>query len=704
MNRTLIIVITLVIVCSSVLLYNSSSKVRWRVDVLALKASGQIEELTWGETLRWMLPGSPVYLDRLAVNSNPNVSLNNRRHLTPRDVREGERLFRRNCASCHGGGGDGAGGPSLRGVGSVRSDWELYRTIQRGIPGTAMPANDLPDPQIWQIMSYLASIVDSSRFTEKPALSRPVLPSEIAEANEASSNWLTYNGNYQGWRYSALREINRDNVGSLALKWIHQSDTSYNKLESNPIVVDGVMYITEPPGRVLALDATTGELIWRFDRSIPDQMAICCGVVNRGVAILGELILVATIDAHLLALDSATGVLRWEVEVAEHEKGYSITAAPIAFANQVITGVAGGESGIRGFLDAYDVTTGERIWRRYTIPMPGEDGSDSWVDESWEIGGGATWMTGTYDASLNLLYWGTGHSVHNPEVPGSDELHGSSVLAIDASTGEIKWHFQMTPNDIHGFDAVQTPVLIEGVVDGQQRKLLISANRNGYYYVLDRMTGQYLVGVPFTKVTWASGLSDKGRPIIEPAAAPTSEGTLSWPASVGATNWWPPSYSPLADSLFVSVIEAPSIFYSQPDEYVPGENYVRVIGRYPHNQPVERLVKRIDSTTGQIRWQRRFEALVGAGTMGGLLTTRGNLVFGASNENLFALDVETGDQMWTVDTGGSIFAAPMTYSVGGKQYLTIAGGRALLTFALPESREGDERNLAPGSVSGYIRQ
>ena len=352
----------------------------------------------------------------------------------------------------------------------------------------------------------------------------------LLNAETEPGNWLTYSGAYKSNHYSKLDEISRETVGDLELKWVFQAGTT-DKLQSTPLVVDGVMYLTEGSNDVVALDARTGRAFWRYEHSLPERINLCCGHVNRGLAMSGDRLYQGTLDGRFLALDSKTGAVLWDRRLVDNTKGYSLTVAPLAVKNKIILGTAGGEYGIRGFIDAYDPETGERIWRFHTIPGPGEPGHETWENDAWKTGGGSAWITGSFDPELNLLYWGVGNPAPdwNPEVRPGDNLYTGSVVALDVDTGELKWHFQFTPHDEWDYDAVQIPVLVDREFRGRQRKLMLWGNRNAFYYVLDRETGEFLLGKAFTRQTWAKGLDEKGRPIKIPGMGPSKEGKAVYP-------------------------------------------------------------------------------------------------------------------------------------------------------------------------------
>lgn len=357
-------------------------------------------------------------------------------------------------------------------------------------------------------------------------------------------NWLTYSGDYRSTRYSTLDQITRTNVQHLKISWMYQIK-ALHKVETSPLVFDGIMYISEPPSDVTALDLRTGRPIWTYHRSLP-QVPVCCGEVNRGVAVLDDQLFIGTLDSHLVALDMKTGRVRWDVEVADYKTGNSITLAPLAVKDKIIVGIAGAEYGIRGFLDAYDAKTGKRDWRFWTVPGPGEPGNETWSGDSWQHGGAPTWLTGSYDAEANLLYWGTGNPGPNyaGDVRKGDNLYSDCLVALDADTGKLKWYFQFTPHDVNDIDANEIPVLVDTQFHGTPHKLVLFGNRNGFYYILDRLTGEFLLAKQFATQTWAKSMDDHGRPTPNLATVPSPQGATVYPDDDGATNWFSPSYSP----------------------------------------------------------------------------------------------------------------------------------------------------------------
>ena len=508
-----------------------------------------------------------------------------------------------------------------------------------------------------------------------------VTTQHLLDAAKSPNNWLMYSGDYRSHRHSGLKEMTPANAARMELKWVFQAKI-LEKFETTPLVVDGVMYLTVPPNDVYALDAGSGVKLWEYRRRTPAKVQACCGQVNRGLAILGDRLFMATVDAHVIALDRKTGRLLWDSEMIDYRAGYSATHAPLVVKDKVIAGVAGGEYGIRGFLDAYDVATGQRKWRFYTIPGPGEFGHESWTGDSWKIGGAPIWITGSYDPDLNLTYWGTGNPGPdwNGDVRKGDNLFSNSVVALDADSGQRKWHFQFTPHDEHDWDATQIVVLLDRSFRGRDRKLLITANRNGFYYVLNRATGEFLHGRPYVKQTWAEGLDDRGRPIRLPGTLPTQSGNHVYPQVAGGTNWMSPSYSPDTDLLYVPVREGGSIYFKGGADYKPGRRFQ---GGFFNNEQVMDdwygAVRALDPSTGNLKWEHKLLMPPWAG----VISTAGGLVFAGTEDGYFkALDARTGADLWHLNLGGRVIASPISFAAGGRQRIAIAAGSGLFVFGL----------------------
>ena len=519
----------------------------------------------------------------------------------------------------------------------------------------------------------------------------------IVNAAEEPENWLTYNGDYMSQRYSRLDQITPDNVTNLELKWILQNQV-FGAWQSNPIIVDGVMYVTERPNSVMAVDASTGRVFWKFRHTPSENSRVCCGANNRGVAVLDDRVFMGTLDARLIALDRINGQPLWNAEVADVNLAYSVTMAPLVVKDKIIVGVGGGEYGIRGYVAAFDAETGEQAWKTYTIPGPGEPGHDSWEGDDWEHGGASVWITGSFDPELNLTYWGVGNpgpDWNAGQRPG-DNLFSDSVIALDADTGELEWYFQFTPNDGYDYDSVQVPVLADIVWRGEPKKVMMWANRNGYFYVLDRVTGLFLEGKPFVTVNWSSGLDENGRPI----PTPQPEGMPTYPGNQGGTNWYPPSYSPRTGLFYFSAWENyATIYRAEESEYVPGQAFLGGgfsvlapspdaptigIGRTnPINNWTDEVgyasLKAMDPQTGEAVWSyNQYDV-----SDSGMLTTATDLLFTGGREGYFhAIDARSGDLIWNVNLGGQIVMAPVTYMVDGIQYVSVISGNGLSTFAL----------------------
>jgi alcohol dehydrogenase (cytochrome c) len=506
----------------------------------------------------------------------------------------------------------------------------------------------------------------------------------LRDADRTPADWLTYSGNYQGHRHSRLKEIDTRNVAQLRPAWVYQS-REVGKIETSPLVVDGILYFTEKPHIVTAVDGRTGRPLWTQRRPAATGVPSCCGPVNRGLAVLDDSLFVGTLDAHLLALDLQTGKVRWEVTVADPKAGYSITAAPLALDDRVVIGVAGGEYGARGFIDAYDAATGARRWRFWTVPGPGEPGHETWSGDSWKTGGAPTWVTGVYDPALDLVYWGAGNPAPNYDGDGraGDNLYSNCLLALDGRTGQRRWSFQFTPHDLHDWDASQVPILFDAAVDGKPRKLVAQVNRNAFYYVLDRESGAFVRGVPYARQSWAEGLDPHGRPIVKPGTAPSPEGTLVYPGLAGGTNWYSPSYDPARGLVFAQVHEDyAQLFFKLPQPPSAGTLFMGGATRDTQDEHYG-VVKALEATTGKVRWETRQHSPPSAG----VLSTAGGLVFTGNREGwFFALDAGTGRVLWRFQTGGVVWANPIAFQVDGRQHVAIAAGQSIFAFALPPPR------------------
>jgi alcohol dehydrogenase (cytochrome c) len=516
-------------------------------------------------------------------------------------------------------------------------------------------------------------------------------------SNPKPGTWPTYHGNENGNRFSPLNQINTNNVARLAPAWIFPIGAPRGEgppkrgvgrwvgLEGTPIVVDGVAYVTSV-NEAWALDARSGREIWHYSRPRSQGLAgDAASGLNRGVAVLGDRVFMVSDNAHLFALHRFTGQLIWDVEMADSAQNYGSTSAPLVVNDLVIAGVSGGDEGIRGFLDAYKVSTGEHVWRFWTIPAPGEPGSETWVGKDFEHGCASTWLTGTYDPGSGLLYWPTGNPCpdYNGDERKGDNLYSSSILALDAKTGKLRWYYQPTPHDLHDWDATQTPMLLDAEFHGSARKLLVQASRNGFFYVLDRLTGKVLLAEPFIRnLTWAKGIGPDGRPIPIPGDAPTAEGVRVCPSVLGAANWPSTAFSPGTGLFYVIASEWCNIYTRSDDQWKAGQSF---FGGGSHRSPTDpggQFLRAIDLQTGKIAWDL---PLLGEGsTTSGVLTTAGGVVFYGDNNGAFVgVEAKTGKPLWHFNTGQPWKASPMTYMLGGKQYIGVAAGSNIMTFRLP---------------------
>ena len=561
-----------------------------------------------------------------------------------------------------------------------------------------------------------ASLVLVAAASLRLGAQAPVTYERLRNAAKEPHNYLTYGGDYSSSRYSTLSQITPENVKNLNLAWVYQASVT-GSWQPTPLVVDGIMYLTQRPNDIIAMDATTGRVFWIY-RYSNESIIACCGSNNRGVAILGELLYMGTLDGHLVAIDAKSGRQVWKTRVANNKEGYSITVAPLALKDRIVVGVGGGEYGIRGYITAHDAQTGKELWRFYTIPGPGEPGHETWEacppnpatycdPEAWKHGGASVWVTGSFDPDLNLTYWGIGNAGpdYNADQRPGDNLYTASVVALDADTGQLRWHYQFTPHDHYDYDSVQVPVLADITWQGAPVKAMLWANRNGNFYVFDRATGTFLLGKPFVKVNWMKGFEANGRPIQtrQPAGLPT------YPGIQGGTNWYSPSYSPRTKLMYVSTWESnahifdgtPVVYESgrdftgrnnqtfvptpgDPTRNIPGAPGLPNLRRGPINNWTSDagrgLVQAIDPITGDAKW--KFE-MVDVTDTGVFTTATDLLVTGGREGYLQAFDARTGTLLWKVNLGAQMLNNPITYAVNGKQYIAAAAGLSLFVFALP---------------------
>ena len=496
------------------------------------------------------------------------------------------------------------------------------------------------------------------------------------------SRWLTHSGDYASTRHSPLTQITPENVARLTPLWTFETGLGFGrqaKFEATPIAIDGTLYVTGLGNHAWAIDGRTGARIWHYERKLPPDTRICCGMVNRGFAVFGDRLFMTTLDAHVMAFDRKTGTPIWDVPMIDYELGYSSTAAPLVVKDKLIVGMAGGDLATRGFLDAYSLETGKRIWRFNTIPAPGEPGGDTWPAGHYERGGGGTWVTGSYDPELNLLYWGVGNP--NPDFYGGirngDNLYTASVVALDADTGRLRWHFQYTPHDEHDWDSNQIQVLADLTIGGRARKTLITANRNGFLYVLDRTNGAFIQARPYVTTTWAKEVDAKGRPIELPNQRPTPEGTRTCPDLAGGSSFTSPSFDPVRRLFFVSARETCQMYASvSPGKYELGD---LMIGGSTFDRGGTGALRAIDPVT----LERKWEVPYGGPSYSGVLSTASGLVFAGDHAStLMAVKADTGETLWRHRLPGAFWGAPSTVMVDGRQLLLMPAGQTLTAFAL----------------------
>jgi len=548
--------------------------------------------------------------------------------------------------------------------------------------GSLMPAVSGDSPEYPNLLAYLSRL---TRGTIRAfGATQPELPGAVTFAQIADpkpGDWPTYHGVLTGNRHSALNQINTSNAGNLAARWSFAIGGS-RRLENTPIVVDGVMYVTAV-NEAHALDARTGREIWQFSRPRSKGLSgDAAGGINRGVAILGDRVFMVTDNAHLLALHRLSGSLLWEVEMADSRQNYGSTSAPLVVKDLVISGTSGGDEGIRGFVAAYKASSGERVWRFWAAPAPGEPLAETWKGKAIEHPCAAAWLTGTYDSETNLLFWTTGNPCpdYNGDERAGDNLYSDSVVALEPETGKLRWYFQYTPHDLHDWDSTQTAMV---VFQGEPRKLLLHANRNGYLYILDRTNGEFLRATRFVdKLTWAKGVDANGRPIPNPDAVPTPQGVKACPAVDGATNWFSNAYNPATGLFYLMALEKCNIYTKADAVWTPGESYYGGDTRNVPDERGQKFLRAIDLQTGKIAWQ--MPQTGEANSWGGVLSTAGGVVFFCEDSGGFAaVDAKTGKLLWRFQTSELWKASPMTYLAGGKQFVAVAAGSNVVAFALP---------------------
>ncbi|HEY1911431.1 MAG TPA: PQQ-dependent dehydrogenase, methanol/ethanol family, partial [Vicinamibacterales bacterium] len=679
-----------------------------------------------------------AYLRNLSTVAAPESPIGN--------VEHGRSVFTERCTSCHRVSGSGGRiGPDLSRIGATRSRAALTREIRtpsewvapnfetvtlvtkdgqriRGVkksedvfsiqimdtrerlqgylkanlqevihePNSLMPvygSSQLPDGDLADVIGYLTTLRGSTapESTDARAPTGAIVTAQdLVDGLKDPSRWLMYSGDYNGQRHSPLTQIAPDNVDRLTAQWTFQTGT-LGSFQTTPIVVDGILYVTGFNNTAWAIDARTGRQIWRYRRELPEDLKLCCGAINRGFGVLGDRLFMGTLDAHLVSLDMKTGGVLFDVPLVDYKAGYSVTVAPLVVKDKVIVGVAGAEYGIRGFIDAYDAKTGTRAWRFYTVAGPGDPGAKTWPEgNAYLRGGGSIWVTGTYDPQQNLLFFGTGNPGpdYYSNAREGDNLYTTSLVAIDLDTGERRWHYQFTPHDVHDWDSTQVPVLGDLTIDGQPRKVVMFANRNGFFYTIDRTTGKVIVAKPFVETTWAKEIDRDGRPVLLPGHLPDEDGTKTCPDLGGGTNFMSPSFDPTTNLFFVTARETCATFFGYEQKYKLGDQYTGGGTMRPRDQKNFGALRAIDPATATVKWEFRYTST----SASGVLTTASGLVFAADGDgNLMAFDSRTGKNLWHYQVGFAMRSTSgTTYMLDGRQYLLVPAGSALTAFALPQ--------------------
>jgi alcohol dehydrogenase (cytochrome c) len=626
----------------------------------------------------------------------------------------GRRQYDTLCSRCHGGDGRGGElGPAISTRLGSHTDRELAALIRQGLPGKGMPGVAMPDAAMRRLLAFVRTLRSSEpdppasitvkttdgQVLEGHPLNQTSYDLQLAAADTrvhllrrdgeryrpvtSQADWPTYNGQIGGNRYSTIDQINRSSVARLAPAWVFTIPDS-SRLEVTPVVVGGIMYVTTA-NECYALDAGSGRRIWHFKRPRTKGLAgDAAAGINRGVAVAGDRVFMATDHAHLVALDRFSGKLLWDATMADWRQNYGATSAPLAVGDLVISGTSGGDEGIRGFLSAFDQATGREVWRFWTVPRPGEPGAETWRGKAIDHPCAATWLTGTYDPALDIVYWPTGNPC--PDYDGrerlGDNLYSDAIVALDARSGRLKWYFQFTPHDVWDWDAQQPPVLIDATWRGQPRTLLLHANRNGFFYVLDRTSGALLMAEAFVKnLTWARAIGSDGRPVLNPGQEPTRTGTKVCPAVEGATNWFSTAFSPATGLYYVQTLESCSIYTQAPDTWRAGRSYYAGSTRQPAGERGQKFLRAIQIESGAIAWE--LPQTGPANSWGGVLASAGGLVFfGEDSGALMAVDATTGEPLWQFQTNATWKASPMTYVFDGRQHIAVAAGPNILAFAL----------------------
>ena len=502
----------------------------------------------------------------------------------------------------------------------------------------------------------------------------------------SQTDWTSYNGDLSGNRYTKMTQITKANVGRLAPKWMFPL-AGVTTIENTPVVVEGVMYVSSA-NECWALDAGSGKMIWHFQRPRTKGVAgNAAGGFNRGVATASDRIFMLTDNAHMIALSRVTGELLWETEMADWHLNYNGTSAPLAVGTLVISGTAGGDEGARGFIAAFDQATGKEAWRFWTVPKPGEPLAETWKGNSLEHPSGATWMTGSYDPQLDLVYWQVGNPGpdFNGDTREGDNLYSDSIVALEAKTGKLKWHYQFTPHDLHDWDAQEPAVLVDTTWQGKPRKLLLQANRNGFFYVLDRASGELLLAKPFLKkLNWAEAIGKDGRPILNTLKENADGETYVCPGFQGGTNWFSASFNPATGLYYFTALERCNLFSKRTGEWQAGKSFMGGAARPAPGETFTKYLRAVNIQTGEITWELPQVSGTTTASAGTLSTASGLVFFGENSGAFMAADAATGKVLWEFPTNQVWKASPMTYVFDNTQHIAIAVGQSIMAFGLAD--------------------
>jgi alcohol dehydrogenase (cytochrome c) len=622
---------------------------------------------------------------------------------------------------CHGADGNGGEmGPAIARRLRALDDAKVTAVIREGLPTRGMPGFKLADTELKALIAHVRTFRprrNAEEFQQYPlkatlttgaTLDGTVISEGFQEAALATGpekrvhllrkagagkfrevtsevNWNTYNGDIGGNRYTTLTQINKTNVNRVAPRWSFTLP-EVSPLQGTPLVVDGLMYVTAA-NLCYALDAGSGRVVWKWQRPRTQGLVGgAAGGTNRGAAYANGRIFMATDNAHMIALDRWTGKLLWESTVVDSRLNYTISSAPIAVGDIVITGTAGGEEGARGLIAAYDQKTGKEVWRFWTVPARGEPGSETWQGTGIDHPGAVAWFTGVYDPETDLVFWQTGNpgEDYNGDQRKGDNLYSDAIVALEAKTGKLRWYYQTTPHDLWDWDATETPLVINTNWQGQPRKLLVQGNRNGFFYVWDRTNGKLLLARQFINtLTWAKEIGKDGRPVLVPGQEPKPEGTRVCPSQDGATNWYSPSFNPATGLFYMQTNEKCSIYTKREDSFELGRAFLGGAQRVdPADKPV-RILRALDLQTGKVKWE--IPQIGTANTWGGTLATSTGLVFfGEDSGSFVAADAVTGKVLWTYQGNVNWHASPMAYQFDKKQFIAVAAGTSVVAFGLAE--------------------